>query len=294
MLTSKHFLQAGSIIALIGFAYSSTIGWLIERYVAADSYYSHGFLVPFVSAYFIWVRLKSDSSRSISIEAKAGGIHYRSDYCKWLGLGFIVFALVLHVFSILAEVYFISGYSLFLLMFGISLFLYGWNITKKILFPLVFLFFMFPLPLVAINAISFPMKTMATKVAVFVLKNFMRLPLINHGFEINFPHASLVVGNPCSGLRSLITLLALSSIFAHLMKTKMKSRCALVTLSIPIAIVSNIFRIVLLSLAVFVYGSKAAQGFFHDFSGYIVFLMEFLLIWYFWRSLDKPLLRERN
>ncbi len=272
MKQNKVIMQIAGILVLITVAYWSTLKWLYERYVGADSYYSHGFLVPLVTGYFIWA--ERETLKKIDIKSNV-----------W-GLVLIITSLLIHVLSMLAEVYFVSGYSLFLLVFGISLYVYGREITKKILFPLSFLFFMFPLPLVAINAISFPMKMIATKAGVFVMQSFMHLPLRNEGFEIYFPKASLVVGNPCSGLRSLISMLALSSIFAYMMKDKMWKRVSLVAVSVPIALFSNICRVVMLSVAVFIYGSKMAQGFFHDFTGYVVFVIEFGLLWFIWRKMQ--------
>lgn len=272
MRQNKVVMQIAGILALIAVAYWSTLKWLYDRYVGTDSYYSHGFLVPLVTGYFIWA--ERETLKKINIKS------------NMYGLALIILSLLIHIASMLAEVYFVSGYSLFLLVFGISLYVYGQEVTRKILFPLSFLFFMFPLPLVAINAISFPMKMIATKAGVFIMQSFMHLPLKNEGFEIHFPNASLVVGNPCSGLRSLISMVALSSIFAYLMKDKMWKRVSLVALSIPIALFSNICRVILLSVAVFVYGTKMAQGFFHDFTGYVVFIIEFGLLWFIWRKMQ--------
>ena len=206
-MTNKKniILQIAIIIVLTGVLYYSTFGWLYDRYVSSDSYYSHGFLIPFISAFLIW--LKRDDLKKI-----------KQEYCS-LGLFIVLFSMIIHFMSVLAEVFFVSGFSLFLLITGISLYLYGKKITKKILFPLIFLIFMFPLPMVAINGISFPMKMFATKSAVFILKNIFNLSMQNEGFHIIFPKSSLVVGNPCSGLRSLISMLALGSIFAYFLKS---------------------------------------------------------------------------
>jgi exosortase len=244
--------------------------------VAADSYYSHGFLVPLISGFFIWLAVRK-KGRVRQVTPGKG---------SWWGLGIILAALLIHTISMLAGVYFISGYSLFILAFGVTIFLYGWEFTKKISFPLSFLFFMFPLPLVAINAISFPLKTIATKAAILIMQYIMHLPVRNEGFEIVFPRSSLVVDNPCSGLRSLISMLAMGTIFAYLLKDKLYKRISLVLLAVPIALVANGLRIILLSAAVFIYGAGVLNTFFHGFTGYIVFLMEFWLLWFVWRKLS--------
>ena len=259
-------------VILIVLIYHSTFLWLYERFIAKDSYYSHGFLIPFVTGYLIW--LKKEQLKNINPK-----------YNLW-GVVLIISSLLLHLLSILAEVFFVSGFSILFLVFGISLFLYGREVTKKILFPLSFLIFMFPLPLVAISAVSFPMKMFATKSAVFILRAFVHIPMKNEGFEIFFPNASLVIGNPCSGLRSLISMLALGSIFAYLLKASMAKRLILFFLAIPIALISNIVRVILLCLGVFVYGSQMTRGLFHDFTGYLVFVIAFVSLWLCWKKFE--------
>jgi exosortase len=263
MKNKKNFLyvQLGAIGVFIAVIYSSTFVWLYERYTSADTYYSHGFLVPFVTGFLIWFKRKELAL--IPMQGNA-----------W-GLVLVVIALLLHSASVITDVFFVSGFSIMLLLFGVSLFMFGNALTKQILFPLSFLAFMFPLPLVVINAISFPLKMLVTKVSVFILKTTLNIPMKNEGFQIFFPNASLVVENPCSGLRSLISLLALGSIFAYLLKAPLFKRFAFFLWAIPIALVTNLLRVILLCLGVFVYGEHMAKGFFHDFTGYLVFLVAF-------------------
>ncbi len=269
----KYIFQVIGILLGTTIIYWPTLGWLYDRYIAADSYYSHGFLVPFVSAFLIWMNRKHLSGESVS--------------SSWAGLLLVIFALTAHYLSMVFEVFFVSAFSILPLFIGVCLFFYGNRITRILLFPLCFLFFMFPLPLVAINAISFPMKMLATKSAVFMLKHFMRIPIQNEGFQILFPNASLIVGNPCSGLRSLISMLALGSIFAYLLKAKPHRRIFLFSLSAPIAFASNLIRVILLSLGAYIYGTEATVGFFHDFTGYLAFFLAFITLWIIWKKFQS-------
>ena len=255
---------------LIVLNYKETFIWLSERFSSADTYYSHGYLIPFISFFLIWLKRK-----------ELGGSDKELDV--W-GLVLIIFSLLLNYLSSLTEIFFVSGFSLIPLFFGISLFFYGKKVTRVILFPLLFLIFMVPLPITAVNSVSFPMKMFATKSAVFILRNALHVPVKNEGFQLFFPHATLVVENPCSGLRSLISLLALGSIFAYLLKASMSKRILLFLLSAPIALASNLVRVILLSLGVYVYGSGMSKGLFHDFTGYLVFVMSFCALWLFWRN----------
>ncbi|MFH1413965.1 MAG: exosortase/archaeosortase family protein [Candidatus Omnitrophota bacterium] len=262
------FLAIGLILFPVILIYRSTFLWLFERYTAADTYYSHGFLVPLVTGVLIW--LKRDELKGKKWEFSR------------LGLSLIIISLMIHFLSIMLEVFFVSGFSILMLVFGISLFLFGRNITKKILFPLSFLIFMFPLPLVAINAISFPMKLFVTRCVVFVLQSALNFPVRNEGFEVFFPNGTMVVENPCSGLRSLIVMLALGSIFAYLLKEKAIKRIALFLCTIPIALIANISRVLLLSLVLYIYGPETTKGFIHDFSGFLMFAIAFVGLWLLW------------
>ena len=259
-----------TLFILIIVIYRETFLWLIERYRGADSYYSHGFLVPFIAAYLIW--LKRGDFKDL-----------KWDYNLW-GMALIIFGLTIHFLSMFFEVFFISAFSILFLVFGVSLWLFGIKITKKVAFPLCFLIFMFPLPLVAINSISFPMKMLVTKSAVFLLKTSLNIPIKNEGFQVFFPNATLIIENPCSGLRSLISMLALGSIFAFLLKANLNKRILLFLLSVPIALLSNLTRVIMLCLAVYIYGNQIMKSFFHDFSGYLVFFIAFAALWYLWRS----------
>lgn len=272
-MKNKILIKIAIILGLIGTLYHSTFVWLYERYTSSDTYYSHGFLVPFITVYLIW--LKKEELKK-----------YTPEYNLW-GLVIIIFSLILHFLSTLAEVFFVSGFSLYFLCFGITLYLFGEKITKTIFFPLFFLIFMFPLPLVIINAISFPMKMFATKSSVFVMKEILSLPVRNEGFHIFFPNASLVLDNPCSGLRSLITLMALGSVFAYFLKLNIFKKILFFLISIPLAIIMNIVRTILLCVGVYIYGGHLAKGFYHDFSGYFVFGLSFIILYSIWKYFNE-------
>jgi exosortase len=257
---------------LLGILYYPTAAWLYERYTAPDSYYSHGFLVPFITAYLIWI--KKDCLKDLGWR-----------YNQW-GLVLILAALLVHAFSTLAAVFFVSGYSLLLLAFGVTLYFFGKEITRQIVFPLSFLVFMLPLPLVAINAISFPLRMFVTKMSVGILNSITTMPVTSEGFRILFPGDSLVIGSPCSGLRSLISLLALGSVFAHLLKAGSSKKLLLFSLSVPVAIASNVIRIIILCVGTYYYGSRSVLGTFHDVTGYVMFVIAFVLMWYGWKNLE--------
>ena len=264
---------AFAAIMLFIACYHSTLVWMYGRYMSSESYYSHGFLVPFVTGYLIW--RQRDRLRD------------EDPGLSWLGLAVLAVALLIHVFGTIIYVFSVSGFSIFLLILGLSLFLYGKRITRIILFPLVFTIFMFPLPSAFIGVISFPLKLFVAKSGAWIA-GLMGIPVYLEGFYISIPAGSLLVGNPCSGLRSLITFLALGSILAYLSPLPRWRRGLILVLSVPVAIVSNVIRVPVLITISHYWSLEAAMpgGFWHDASGIMVFIIGFVLLVFFTRVLE--------
>ncbi|MBT3806034.1 MAG: exosortase/archaeosortase family protein [Desulfobacula sp.] len=255
------------------FAYKTTLMWMYDRYMGADSYYSHGFIVPFISLYFIY--LQKENLAQIKPQTSV------------IGLIILFFALLLHILGTLLYIFSISGFSIFFLIIGLSIFLFGKEISKVIWFPLLFLVFMFPLPEAMISLVSFPLKIFAAKAGVWII-SILGIPIYLEGFNILIPAGPLLVGNPCSGLRSLIAFLALGSIFAYLEPISIIKKWFLFSLSIPIALLSNIVRIPILILVSNYWGLEAAgpDTLVHTGSGILVFVLGFLLIFTAARALE--------
>ncbi len=233
--------------------------------MSADSYYSHGFLVPFVSGYLIWLKKEE------LVQAKKSG--------SWLGLLLIVTAVLIHIFGTAIYIFSVSGFSIWILIVGISLFLYGKEVTKIILFPLFFLLFMFPLPGAIITMISFPLKVLVAQMGVKIA-SLLGVPLLLEGFVITIPQGDLLVGNPCSGLRSLIAFLAMGSLFAYFSDLSRGKQIFLFLLTIPIAIASNLVRVPILIYWSYKWGleSAAPDTLVHTGSGFVVFILGLILL----------------
>ncbi len=245
-------------------AYVPTLQWMWDRWWAADSYYSHGVLVPFVTAYLIW-QLKDELANIKQSES------------KW-GIVFIIIGVLLHLVSALFRVYFSSGFAMLIVFIGIALYFYGYEICKRLAFPIFFLAFMLPLPEVAIVNISFKLKMFAAELATVAL-NGMNIPAIREGSLIKMPHAFVVVDDVCSGLRSLISLTALGSIFAYWLKGPIWKRAIVFLTTIPIAIITNMLRVIFLAFVSEVWGAEYIDGFIHDASGFAVFAIAFVMLY---------------
>lgn len=261
-------LVSGLVLLL---AYLPALLWMWDRWFARDSYYTHGILVPFVSGYLIWQQ-QAELSR-IPVKRSA-----------W-GMALIIIGVLIYLLSSLFRIYFSSGFSLLIVLVGLILHYYGIAVFRKILFPVLFLFFMMPLPLVVIVNISFQMKLFAAQLATSIL-NSMGVLAIREGSIIKMRHAYVIVEDVCSGLRSLISLAALGSIFAYWLKGPMVKRILLFLTTIPIAIITNVCRVIILSLLSEIWGAEYASGFVHDLTGFLVFVLAFILLYITGRVLE--------
>jgi len=268
-----HIIYISIITILFVICYHDVLQWMYVRFMGGDSYYSHGFIIPFVSGFLIWQKRKELKKQRIEISG-------------W-GLLLITIAVLIHILGTILYVFSVSGFSIVFLIFGFSLFLLGKTITRKILFPLIFLIFMFPLPQAFISVISFPMKMLVAKVGADIV-TFLGISVYREGFHITIPAGSLLVGNPCSGLRSLIAFLALGSVLAYLSSMPNIRKCLLFFLAIPIAILSNIIRVPILILLSHIWGIEAGspESFWHDASGVFVFILGLLMLFYTGEALE--------
>ena len=259
------YLFLSIIIGLFIIGYYDIFQWMYGRYMGADSYYSHGFLVPFVSGYLIW--LKKEELAQVQ---KKG---------SWIGLLLIIIAVLIHIFGTAIYIFSVSGFSIWILIVGVSLFLYGTGVTKIIIFPLLFLLFMFPLPGAIITMISFPLKVLVAQMGAKIA-SLLGIPLLLEGFVITIPQGDLLVGNPCSGLRSLIAFLSMGSLFAYFSDLSKGRQLFLFLLTIPIAIASNLVRVPILIYWSYKWGleSAAPDTLVHTGSGFVVFILGLLLL----------------
>lgn len=252
-------------VGLFMYSYLSTFLWLYERYTNPDSHYSHGFLIPLISGWLIW--RKRDELRGMTLSGSG------------IGLLLMAIALLVHVGSVWTHVFFTSGFSILLFVIGVCLYLLGPAITKNIAFPLGFLAFMFPLPMGVISAFSFPLKLLVADLGALTMKT-LGVSLYREGAIISLANASLSVGDPCSGIRSLISLLALGALIAHMSSMSTPRKIALFFMAIPIAIFTNVLRVCALILVADRFGSMWAspEHWFHTASGMGVFVVSMILL----------------
>jgi exosortase len=256
-----------SFLAAFVWLFWPTFVWMAERFDAHDSFYSHGWLIPLASAWLIWQRREALS-------------RLRPHASYW-ALAWLIPSVAVHVLASWWGIHFVSGFAMLGAIWGLVWTVWGWEVLWALRFPMLFLLFMVPLPGVLLISVSFRMKLLAATLATHIL-TFIGIPALQQGSTIQVPGVSVIVDDTCSGLRSLISLIALSLLWTSLMPASSKrwQKLTVVAASIPIALVANMVRILTLVLLAAIYGLTAAEHFIHYGSGIVVFGMALLsLAW---------------
>ncbi len=251
------------LILLTGWLYFHVILHLASQWWK-DPNFSHGFFVPLFSSFLIW----QDRERLSRIPAAP----------SFWGLPILVLAVTVLLLGVWGAELFLSRVSLLLVIAGLVIFFQGWDFFRAVLFPWAFLLLMIPLPAIIFNQITFPLQLLASKVAAAVLP-LAGVPVLREGNIINLPAMPLEVAEACSGIRSLLSLATLAIIYGYMMEKRVWVRVVLALASIPIAVVANSFRIVGTGLLVQYWDPDKAQGFFHEFSGWLVFVVSLLMLY---------------
>ena len=249
----------------IGPSGRSALQWLVERWQdvgisMGSGDYSHGFLVPLASLYVVWCQ------RDALIQAPKR--------VTPAALVLIVGALLLHYVGYKTQHHRLSIISLIGLCWSIPLYLYGRHVALKLLFPCAFL--LFAVPLNFLDQLTFPLRIINTEVSVRVLQ-FLGLDVRQVGTAIYGPPFNatatlkLDVADPCSGIRSLTAMMALTAIYGYLFLNGIWRRWLLFLCAIPLAMAGNIFRLVSIGIMAEAIDTRLATGLPHDYAGFIVF-----------------------
>ncbi|MCB1734812.1 MAG: exosortase/archaeosortase family protein [Gammaproteobacteria bacterium] len=248
-------------LALLALLYAAPIAWLFD-YWMNNLDHSIGILAPLFSAWLLWMRRGLLASLPVT--------HNTS------GFGLIVPGLLLHVAGLVSGEYLLSGLALPMLLHGGSLWLEGKQRASVMAFPFWFLLFAFPFFDTIEIYLSFPMRLASTIFAQGLLAPFMEVT--RSGTELLTPNIDVAVIASCSGLNYLSTLLMLGVVFAWLTEDRGSGRFILIALTPLIVLVANGLRIATVAVLGYVYGRETALGFFHDFSGLLVFALAIVLL----------------
>lgn len=258
----RHWMQFfGALLILTG-VYWEILPEMVQQWYE-DANYSHGFVVPLIAGYFAYERRK-DLAEVLAEP-------------WWPGLLLVAAGLLQLVVGWLGTEFFTMRSSLVVTLCGLTLFLLGKRLFRLMLLPLAYLLFMVPLPYIIYDMIAFPLKLFVTRVSIASLK-LMGVVVMREGNIIMLPLTTLEVADACSGIRSLISLLAVAVAYAFFLRITPWRRALLILSAIPIAISANAVRVIGTGLLAQYWGAAAAEGFFHEFAGLAVFVVAIVLL----------------
>jgi exosortase len=291
-ISREHVWKAVLLSAAVAFAYWGVLARL-GRFWWEDENYSHGLLIPFVIGYILWTE-----------RGRLAAVAERPRLFWGAALAFAAL-LMLWVGTAGAEL-FTQRTSLVLLLAGLAVYFRGWRLLRAVGVPLLLLALAIPVPSIVFNKIAFPLQLFASRCAVWAMRMF-DIPVLREGNVIElYPLGStttkrLEVVEACSGIRSLMTLVTLAVVFAYFTSPTDDEgqggrrferfrvlRAVLVVLAaVPIAIITNAARVSGTGVLARYYGTEVADGFFHEFSGWVIYIVAFLLLFAFGWLLDR-------
>ena len=274
---SLAWAQAAVLAGVFVTLYARTFSGLWATW-ATNENYSHGPLVPLTSLALVWLRW--DKLRALPVRADGRGL-----WLVALGCG-------MQFMGVRADLFTLQGWSVLAVLFGLSLTFLGTAVTRLLAFPIGYLGFMLTFPPVVMNTLNFALKELAVNVSVAGAR-LLGAQFERDGMQLFFASGELRVEAPCSGLRSLVALVATGTLFAYFQRGGPWRRAAVLLAAIPIALAGNIVRLLLLLVAASMRGVTWATGYFHDVTGYVMYAVALALLIGL-RTLLTPRDRERG
>jgi exosortase len=250
------------LLFLWAVVFSPIIPPLIEAWLS-HSDNSYAFLVPFVSFYFL-----------LEKRSEVGSIPVKGSV---IGLIFLAVCLLAYLVSYIGGIVFFSRIMLVASLITVLWSCLGTPITRCLAFPLGFLFFIVPVPITLLGMVSFPLQLIATKISAALIQ-YLTIPVYREGNILYFIHTQLEVAEACSGIRSIMSLTMISTIFAYITTGSTWSKVVLVLAAVPVAMIANILRVTGTGILAHFFGDQVARGFLHDFSGLVVFLFGLIIL----------------
>lgn len=261
MWTDRRTLTVGlALCAAIGLLYGGVLSSLVRQW-ATDDNYSHGFFVLPLALYFAWER-----------RAALAAAPFESSR---LGLVLIVGSLFVWIAGLLGSELFLTRVSMIGVIAGTVWFVWGSRHVRILAFPICFLLLMIPLPAIVFNQLAFPLQLLASQVGESTIVA-AGIPVLREGNVLHLPARTLEVAEACSGIRSLVSLVMLAVVLGYFTGMGTGGRVALALAAVPIAILANATRVAGTGLAAQWIGPEAAEGFFHTFSGWLMFVVAFV------------------
>lgn len=236
--------------------------WLWREWLS-NQYYSHGILIAPVALYLAWRRVAGGRAARLVL---AGDNR---------GLLLLAASVGLYLYFLNDRAYYLAAMAVVGMLAGLVWTLAGWNWVRLWAFPLGYLLLMVPLPF--LERITYPLALVAGISSVWLVRLFgVEVTVV--GNAVTLPNADLVIGAQCSGINSMLALVALNALVAYSVRGPGWGRAALVGLAMPLAMGGNILRVAALLAVARSWGADAAFRFYHDYSGIAFFLVALLLL----------------
>ena len=255
------WLPHAIVFAALLLLYRDVLSGLLRAW-RTDENYSHGFLIVPMALYLAWERrhaLKAASSPALA------------------GLAVVCASVGVLLAGTLGAELFLTRISLLGALAGGVLWMSGWQRLRALAFPIAFLLLMIPIPAILFNQVAFPLQLLASRFGELAL-GLAGIPVLREGNVITLSHMTLEVVEACSGVRSLVSLLTLAIVYGYVAEPRTWLRAAIALSAIPVAIVANGVRVAGTGMAAQAWGPEGAEGFFHSFSGWVIFLVATVLL----------------
>lgn len=243
------------VVVLLAGIYHRAAATLWTVWTTNDDY-SHGPMVPLAALAMAWAARARIAERPSRPDGR--------------GLGLVVLASLVQVLGVRADVFALEGYSMVIMAFGLAWTFLGAARTRALAFPIAYLVFMLPFPPLVMNQLAYALKEITVRLSTSVA-GALGVQLQRSGMTLYLTGGELRVENPCSGLRSLLALVATATAFARFQPGAWWRKLALMLAGIPIAVLGNALRLTLLILVAHYAGVRQASGWLHDASGYLLF-----------------------
>jgi exosortase D (VPLPA-CTERM-specific) len=276
--TVRNLLFVIGLVAVVavagGLLFSFGIEFMLKKWETPE--YNHGYLIPPVAFYLLWLRARALADTP----GDAGGPG------AWAGFALVAVALVVNALGQMSAVVTISQYALVMAVWGLALAAAGTRGMRLLWVPLVYLAFMVPLPNFLETRLTTGLMLLSSEIGVQVIR-LAGLPVFLEGNVIDLGTYKLQVAEACSGMRYLFPLMSFGFLAAVLFRGRWWQKLILFLATVPLTILMNSFRIGVIGVLVNYYGIEQAEGFLHDFEGWVVFMacvgLLFIIIWIFAR-----------
>jgi exosortase len=260
---NRNTIAAAALVAIgLLILYADVLTKLLSAWRTDDNY-SHGFFIVPIAVYLAWER--------------RGQLAAATRRPSALGLLVVLASTVVLAAGVLGSELFLTRVSLIGVLGGIVLFMFGWQHLRILAFPLLFLLLMIPLPAIIFNKIAFPLQLLASRTGEYALSS-VDIPVLREGNVLILANTSLEVAEACSGIRSLVSLVALSLIIARTTEHRTWARALIVLSAAPVAVLVNALRVTTTAAATYWYGRGAAEGLVHELVGLAMFIVALALV----------------